>query len=178
MSVRCDQPGEAMDRAALERALEELHAQSFAWARVCCGRSRADAEDVLQNAYLKVLEGSARYEGRASFRTFLFGVIRYTAAHERRRMWLRGWTNGNGSHAHADPRPRADAAVENGERNEQLRAALRTLPRRQLEVLELVFYHDMTIEEAGTVMQVSLGTARTHYERGKKNLLRRLQDDS
>jgi len=37
-------------------------------------------------------------------------------------------------------------------------------------VLHLVFYQELTIEEASRVMNVSLGTARTHFDRGKRRL--------
>src|SRR5438132_11516583 len=78
-----------MEIADLRCALERHHAESFGWALVCCGRDRVEAEDVLQASYLKVLDGKARFDGRSSVKTWLFGVIRRTAAEERRRRLLR-----------------------------------------------------------------------------------------
>ena len=125
-----------------------------------------------------VLDGRAKFGGHSAFRTWLFGVIRRTAAQERRRRWWLGrLRNGTREDEQPDATPTADDALERDEMAIRLEVALRELPRRQHEVLELVFYHEMTIEEAGAVIGVALGTARTHYERGKKNLLRRLESD-
>jgi DNA-directed RNA polymerase specialized sigma24 family protein len=44
------------------------------------------------------------------------------------------------------------------------------LPSRQRDVLHLVFYQEMTVEEAADVLGVSVGTARTHFARGKGRL--------
>ena len=45
-----------METDELRAQLEQLHASSFGWALACCRRDRSDAEEVLQIAYLKVLE--------------------------------------------------------------------------------------------------------------------------
>jgi len=152
--------------------IERLHPASFAWALLCCDHRREEAEEVLQIAYLKLLEGTARFDGRSSLRTWFFGVIRRTAWEQRRRRWLRGqilerWIMRELSPSQApDPETAAGAAQSNA----ALRAALTKLPRRQREVLHLVFYQDLTIEEASGILGIGLGTARTHFERGKARL--------
>lgn len=153
----------------LERQIAALHPASFAWALACTRWNAADAEEVLQSAYLSILEGRARFDGRSTFRTWLFAVVRNIAARARRRRWLESrepWRALLGASA---PDPVEPVLAE--ERGARVRRALGTLPARQREVLDLVFFHEMTVEEAAEVMGVSIGTARTHYHRGKLRLL-------
>jgi RNA polymerase sigma-70 factor (ECF subfamily) len=168
-----------MQRSELERELERLHPESWGWALTCCARDRESANDVLQSAYLRILSGRAKFGGGSSVRTWVFGVIRMTALGElrRRRLWEMRNAGASAVMDMADPAGNADEAVESAERRESLSRALGALSPRQREVLELVFYHGMTIEEAAAVMNVSLGSARTHYDRAKKALAHRLTGD-
>lgn len=156
----------------MDDELARLHADSYGWALACCGRRPAEAREVLQAAYLKVLDGRAKFAGRSSFRTWLFGVIRRTAAEERRREALRRLRVITLDATPEPLDPAADAAqrVEASDESARLVAALARLPRRQREVMDLVFYHDLSIAEAADVMGVGLGSARRHYERGKTRL--------
>ncbi|MFL5484904.1 MAG: RNA polymerase sigma factor, partial [Gemmatimonadaceae bacterium] len=154
--------------------------ESWGWSLACCGRDRELAEEVLQSVYLRIISGRAKFGGESSFKTWVFGVIRWTARSELRRRRLSWWRQAESGAAVAliDPTIGADVAAEDSDRREALVAALAALSRRQKEVLQLVFYHDMTIEEAARVMNVSLGSARTHYERGKKALAEKLRRES
>lgn len=151
-----------MTDSELRAALETYHSESYGWALSCCAHSSVEAEAVLQTVYLKALMGRARYDGKASFKTWLFAVIRRTAADERRRQFLRRLLL---DRHRASPTFAAaewpDEAVYRAELQRLVREALTQLPRRQREVLQLVFYHDMSLAEAAQVMGVSLGAART-----------------
>ena len=164
-----------MNRDDLEGEIETLHGASYAWALGCCRRDREEAEDVLQDSYLKILDGRALFAGGSSLKTFLFGVIRRTAAEHRRRAWLRrlrlaAW--GRSAVAAESPGP---AGID--PRPERLNDALAELATRQREVLTLVFGHDMTIEQAAGTLGISVGSARVHYDRGKKRLRRALGEE-
>jgi RNA polymerase sigma factor (sigma-70 family) len=165
-----------MDRSELEHELERLHPECWSWTLACCERDRDLAEDVLQSVYLRVLSGRARFDGRSSLRTWLFGVIRWSALDEKRRRHIRRARDVDADDAHMmpDDAPGADVLTEQSERSTLLLAALDKLSPRQREVLQLVFYHDITIEDAAAVMKVSIGSARVHYDRGKKALAREL----
>ena len=80
-----------MEIADLKPELERLHSASFGWALNCCRRDATEAEEVLQTVYLKILEGKARFRGESSLKTWLFAVIRKTAATEYRRRLLRSF---------------------------------------------------------------------------------------
>src|SRR5437868_5213222 len=143
------QRAHAMEQGELERELGQLHSESWGWALACCGRDREVAEDVLQTAYLQIISGRARFNGKSSLRTWVFGVIRLPARGERRRRWLwRRRAHSDMSIDLADPTRGADLLVEESDRRARLIRALNSLSRRQKEVLQLVFYHDTTIEEA------------------------------
>ena len=154
--------------------LESLHPDAFGWALHCCAGDHARAEDVLQNAYLKIAAGRTRHSGLSSFKTWWFGVIRYTAQEELRRLRYRESLLGKlmlqlRADTH-DSRPSPCRQAELDEQTQHLRACLSQLPARQAEVLHLVFYQDLTLNEASIVMQISLGSVRQHYERGKARL--------
>jgi RNA polymerase sigma factor (sigma-70 family) len=167
-----------MEDSELRTQLEKHHAAAFGWAMSCCARNSAEAEDVLQTVYVKILEGKATYKGTASFKTWLFSVIRKTAAEVRRRNMLH-------SLKLMDFLPAALSKkktnpVEQLEQNEmqtRLTEALSTLSSRQREVLHLIFYEDFSLSEAADVMDIYIGSARTHYERGKKKLRSWMEDE-
>jgi RNA polymerase sigma-70 factor (ECF subfamily) len=155
----------------LDDQLLRHHRAAYGWALACCRWEPALAEDVLQTAYLKLLDGRARHGGTADFQAFLFGVIRRTALEERRRRTVRRVlslglagseresVNGNG----LEP-------IIRDETSRALLGALDRLSSRQREVLHLVFYQDLTIAAAAGVLGISVGSARVHYERGKAQL--------
>jgi RNA polymerase sigma-70 factor (ECF subfamily) len=155
--------------------LEALHTDAYGWAVHCCGGDYSRAEDVLQNAYARVLQERAKHEGRSSLKTWWFGVILLVAHEEHRRLRYRESLIGKllnfmSTDAEHDPRPTPARQIEINEQSKHLRAMLAQLPARQAEVLHLVFYQDLTLDAAAGVMGISNGSARQHYERGKTKL--------
>jgi RNA polymerase sigma factor (sigma-70 family) len=162
-----------MDIAALKAELEVLHSASFGWALSCCRHDRAQAEEVLQTVYLKILEGKACFRGEASLKTWLFAVIRKTAIGEHRKNLVRKlrWADSSEqARTWASSSEQPGVAFEKSEAQALFQNALKSLPRRQSEALHLVFYQDLSLNEAADVMGISIGSVRQHYDRGKKRL--------
>lgn len=161
-----------MEISEIKCRLEEHHSSSFGWALHCCRRNTAEAEELLQLVYLKILEGKARYRGESSFKTWLFAVIRKTAANERRKALLRSLVISTGSKAVSRGPQTVNplAELEQSERLSRFKEALDKLSDRQREILHLVMYQELTLQETAEVIGISIGAVRQHYARAKKRL--------
>ena len=114
-----------------------------------------------------------RLRGEASLKTWLFAVIRKTAIGEHRKNLLRKLRWSDSSEATTtlvSPLEQPGVAFEKSETQALFQTAMKSLPRRQREALHLVFYQDLSLSEAAEVMGISIGSARQHYERGKKRV--------
>lgn len=164
-----------MSPVEIKAALEALHDKSLCWALRCCGWNKEEAREVLQSSYLKVLDGSARFEGRSQLKTWFFSVIRRTASEHRRRSFFFDFSIKKfGLENQESDRELPFAGVEHTQVRREIQRAMDQLSPRQREVIDLVFFHEMTLEEASEAMGSSIGTARTHYDRAKKELAKSL----
>jgi len=164
------------ERTAAETAARH-HAGLFRFALAIAGGDRHEAEEIVQSCYLEVLEGRADLNGANDPRAFLFGVARRVAASRRRRRSILGrilrldFERRVTPHG-ADPEQESAGA----EIAERVRAAMRELDGRQVEISALVFGEGLTVEQAAGAMGVSVGSARTHYHRAKLKLARLLEE--
>jgi len=149
-----------MNRTQLESFLRDHHREAFLWARQCCGFDGELAKDVIQQVYLKILEGKARLKHDSNCKTWLFTIIRFTAIDELRKSGKSERLDSEVEVVWAEPE--ADP--------ETYEALVRRLPTRQQEGMLMVFYHEMTLEQTAEVLKLQIGTVRTHYGRGKKKL--------
>ena len=127
-------------RARDEKAFEQLIDRYYTpMLRIATGfvRSHEEAEEVIQDTWIAVLSGIGRFEGRSSFKTWLFRILlnraRTRGAREARMVPF--------SH-HTDIEipgvaPDAERAILSAELRERIEAAIADLPDHQREVITL-----------------------------------------
>jgi RNA polymerase sigma-70 factor (ECF subfamily) len=151
-----------------KQALQALHQQLFGWALSRSDFDHAAAEDLMQQAYVEVLSGRARFNNKSTLRTFIFGVVQNLARSRMRKIAIRlRIVRSHSAELQQDELPDTE---QNEDEQLEVWRAVESLPARQRDITELVFCRDMTIEEASAVMGVSVGTGRVHYDRAKKSL--------
>jgi len=150
-------------------ALEALHPDLYGWALSRCDYDPAIAEDLVQQAYVELLSGSARFNGRSTLKTFVFGVVQNLARSRFRRLVTR-------LRLVRRYLPAEEPVTNERESDAAVWRAVRGLPARQRDIIELVFCRDLTVEQASQVMGISVGAGRVHYDRAKKALHARLLD--
>jgi RNA polymerase sigma-70 factor (ECF subfamily) len=126
------------------------------------------AEDIAQECFLQLLKTPGRYDDqRGPIRPWLLGVARNLIS---KRWRSEGrWSSLDEEIAVVDP-PSVDCGVEI-----RVGRAVQSLPPLQREVLILVEYEGMTLDEAATAVATDVGALKARLHRARNNLRRMLQ---
>ena len=119
----------------------------------------ARAEELAQEAFLAVLKGVTRYEPRATFRTYLFGIAFNLLAAEHRKPITLNVT--------VQDAPALGASVET---EIWVRQALEKLDGRDREILLLREYEQFSYAEIADLVKVPINTVRSRLFRARKAL--------
>ena len=153
------------------RVLLERHRDSLTLFLYGYVHNMEDAEELMLDAFAEAAAG-AHFSGRSSFKTWLFSVGKNLALQSLRRQ--RSLRNRQEDAAAADaPPPELDLLRE--ERSLQLYQALRQLKAEYRQVLILLYFEEMSPEEAGRVMAKSRRQIYHLAERGRQALRERLE---
>lgn len=131
----------------------------------------ADAEDVAQEAMLRVWTHAPRWQPLAAFRTWLTRVVVNLCLDRKRR---KPWVDLDAAGEIADPTPGAPEVAEQNEREQALTAAIAELPDRQRTAIVLTYREGMTNAQVAEALDTSVSAVETLLIRGKKSLRAKL----
>jgi len=151
--------------------LVERHRDS-AWRiayRLC--RNRHEAEDVVQDVFLKIYDAAGRYRPMASFRSYLGRVVTNCCADRARKA--------SPIYLPSLPDREAEESVptdvmEADDRNRAVQSALSTLSRQQRAAVVLRYYGDFGYEEIARALGVTPKAVERLLAKGRKRLSKEL----
>lgn len=127
------------------------------------------AEDVVSEAFVEVWRQADRFERRSSVSTWIMSIARFKALSVRRRR-LETELDAKVAETVADSGPGPEQIVLETDRRAQLRACLSQLSPDHRAIIDLVYYHDKSIEEVAEIVGAPKNTVKTRMFYARKRL--------
>ncbi|HPD30567.1 MAG TPA: sigma-70 family RNA polymerase sigma factor [Phycisphaerae bacterium] len=174
------------DSAAFETLVEIYSPRLYGYFYRLTGR-REDAEDLLQEAFVRVVRMISRYEHDNRFDAWLFRIATNLVRDRVRRQRRSADAGASGARQDepgileevADNEvDRPDDVLETTEQVDRLQWALKQLPEAEREVILLRHFSQMSFREVAEAMGTPLGTALARAHRGLAKLRRLMNEDA
>ena len=127
------------------------------------------AEDLVSEVFLDVWRQADRFEGRSAVSTWLLAIARFKALSAMRRkpeQELDEETAGAIEDTSDDP----EVAVQKKDKSAALRKCLQALSPEHREVIDLVYYHEKSVEEVAEIVGIPEATVKTRMFYARKRL--------
>ena len=129
--------------------------------------NRADAEEIAQEAMVRVWTQAPRWQPQAKFRTWLYRVVTNLAIDRQRKKPMLDLEAAGDP---VDPAPQAVERIESRETSAMVRKAIADLPDRQRAALVLTYYEGLSNIEAADLLGTSVGGLESLLVRARRTL--------
>jgi RNA polymerase sigma-70 factor (ECF subfamily) len=156
------------DRLAMQVLFARHHVRVFRFVLRLL-RDEATAEDVISEVFLDVWRQAGQFEGRSAVTTWLMAIARFKALsliRKRREEELDEET----ANSIEEPSDSPEVAVAKMDKSEKLRKCLTALSPEHREIIDLVYYHEMSVEEVAEIVGIPENTVKTRMFYARKKL--------
>ncbi len=130
------------------------------------------AEDIMVDTFTEVWKCAGKFRGDSKVSTWIIGIARHLALKEFGKK--KPVTNSIENHLYS--LPARNVAIDSFLRTELLRKAMEKLSFSHREILELVFFHEMSYREISDVLDIPINTVKTRVYYAKENLKQILEN--
>ena len=151
------------------RMLVDAYKEKLYWQIRRMVLSHDDADDILQNTFIKAWTGIDGFRGESQLGTWLFRIATNETLKflERRRQDMS--IDADSVQAVAS-RLQADPYFDGDETEQQLFAAISLLPDKQRQVFNLRYFDDMKYEDMSRLLETSVGALKASYHHAVKKI--------
>src|ERR1700678_771826 len=158
----------AGDRLAMQVLFSRHHVPVYRFVlRIV--RNEATAEDLISEVFLDVWRQAGRFEGRSAVSTWLLAITRFKALSAlRRRKDVE--LDDEAANAIEDSSDDPEVAAQKKDTSQALRKCLTVLSPEHREIVDLVYYHEKSVEEVAEIVGIPENTVKTRLFYARKKL--------
>jgi RNA polymerase sigma-70 factor (ECF subfamily) len=162
------------DRLAMQVLFARHHVRVYRFV-LRLVRNEATAEDLISDVFLDVWRQAGKFEGRSAVSTWLLSIARFKALSVLRRR-PEEELDEEMADAIEDPMDDPEVALAKKDKGAVLRACLDKLSGEHREVVDLVYYHEKSVEEVASIVGIPQATVKTRMFYARKRLSELLEE--
>jgi RNA polymerase sigma-70 factor (ECF subfamily) len=164
----------AGDKLAMQVLFARHRTPVYRWLLRFVGNETV-AEDLLSDVFFDVWQQAGRFEGRSAVTTWLLSIARFKALSARRRR-TDAELDETIETTVADSADNPEITLQKKNRGELVRAAMMKLSADHRDILNLVYYHENSVEDCALILNIPVATVKTRMFYARKKLAELVQE--
>jgi RNA polymerase sigma-70 factor, ECF subfamily len=152
------------------RALMEKYQERLYWHIRKMVYEHDDANDVIQNTFIKVYRSIERFEGKSQLYTWLYRIATNESITFINKKKNKPTSSIDDGETNLSNRLKADEYFDGDEIQMQLQLALETLPEKQRMVFNMRYFDEMSYADISEILETSVGALKASYHHAAKKI--------